>query len=139
MRAAASAASGGVAPDGLLLLLEQSLSFWGGFDTIEGRIIDVHHPQSGQTVGGQIVALPETKGSAGTPADLAEAIRLGVGPLAVITTTIDLNIVAGAMVASKLYGVDVPILRLNVDDFSRLSTGQRLTIAENGTIYCKQT
>ena len=40
---------------GEALVLEESLSFWGGFDPAEGRIIDVHHPQYRQQVAGKIL------------------------------------------------------------------------------------
>ena len=61
--------------EGPLLVLSEALSFWGGFDPASGRIVDRHHPQAGAVLAGQVLALPESRGSAGTPAGLAEAIR----------------------------------------------------------------
>ena len=79
--------------EGPLLVLEEPLSFWGGFDPQTGKVVDQHHPQAGALAGGTVLALPETRGSAGTPAGVAEAIRAGCGPVAIITAKKDMNLV----------------------------------------------
>lgn len=119
---------------GELLLLDQSLSFWGGFEPAEGRIIDIHHPQEGELVGNRILAMPESRGSAGTPAGLAEAIRRGAGPLGMILLKGDLNIVAGVMVAQRLYGINVPVFQLDTTDYEQLAGGQRLSVTADGFV-----
>lgn len=124
--------------EGELLLLDQPLSFWGGFEPTEGRIIDVHHPQVGILVGNRILAMPETRGSAGTPAGLAEAIRRGVGPLAMILIKGDFNIIAGVMVAQRLYDINVPVLQLAAEDYSHLENGTHVRLMEDGSIKLNQ-
>jgi len=119
---------------GELLVLEDSLSFWGGFDPAEGRIIDRLHPQAGQSMAGKVLALPASRGSGGTPAGLAEALRRGSGPVAVILGRIDVNIAIGAMVAARLYGEDVPVMLVRPDDYAALRTGSLVTIAADGQI-----
>ena len=66
------------------LVLDDSLSFWGGFDPKTGRIIDQHHPQCGQSISGKVMVLPRSRGSAGTPAGIAESIYRKTGPAGII-------------------------------------------------------
>ncbi len=120
---------------GPLLVLDEPLSFWGGFDPRTGEIIDRHHPQAGTRTGGKVLALTETRGSAGTPAGVAEAIRKGEGPVAIIVVKQDVNLVAGAMTAEELYGVRVPVISVDAGEFARLSTGQTAHISPGGTIH----
>ena len=45
--------------DGTVLVLSEPLSFWGGFDAADGRIVDRHHPEAGAVLTGRILGLPE--------------------------------------------------------------------------------
>lgn len=116
------------------LVLEESLSFWGGFDAQTGVIVDRHHPQRGASVAGRLLVLPESRGSAGTPAGIAEAIRRGVGPAGIVLGVPDVNVAVGAMVAAALYGVDVPVLAIADRDRARLATGQRVAVDARGRL-----
>ncbi len=120
--------------DGELMCLQDTLSFWGGFDPASGEIIDVHHPQRGQRVGGKILCIPESRGSAGTPACIAETLRNGSGPLAIVLGEADVNIGVGVLVANRLYELNVPVLEIGRDQLARLRSGTRASIDEHGTI-----
>ena len=118
----------------LALVLDEPLSFWGGFDPVDGTIVDRHHPQCGACVAGKVLVMPGSRGSAGTPAGVAEAIRRGVGPVAVLLGTADVNIAIGAMVADRLYGDSVPVLAVAPEDYPRLGTGDEIAIAVDGAV-----
>ena len=120
--------------EGSALCLDETLSFWGGFDPMKGEIIDVHHPQHGQRVGGSILFIPESRGSAGTPGGIAETLRNGSGPAALVLGKPDINVGVGALVANRLYGLSVPVLELSVSDLRRIRNGDRISIAEDGII-----
>jgi predicted aconitase with swiveling domain len=124
---------------GAALVLNEPLSFWGGFDPASGRVIDRHHPQAGVKLAGKILVLPESRGSAGTPAGVAEAIRRGTAPLAIVLGKADANVAAGAMVAAELYGREVPVVALAPGDFSHLRTGDRITVASDGKVTIART
>ena len=119
---------------GRLLVVDEPVSFWGGFDPNDGRILEASHPQRGRSLCGQILVMARSKGSAGTPAGVAESIRNESGPLAIILCMADVNIAVGAMVASNLYGLRMPVLEIPDPDFSRLQTGMLCEIEESGTI-----
>ncbi len=116
------------------LVLDEPLSFWGGFDPVRGTVVDRHHPQQGTCLAGKVLVMPGSRGSAGTPAAIAEAIRRGVGPVAVLLGTKDVNIAVGAMVADRLYGNAVPVLAVAPEDYPRLRTGDEVAIATDGTV-----
>ena len=111
---------------GPALVLDDALSFWGGFDSGRGEIIDVHHPQHGQRVAGRVMFIPRSKGSAGTPGGIAETLRNGSGPLAFVLGERDVNISVGVLVANRLYGMNVPVLRVTMGDMARFASGDQL-------------
>jgi predicted aconitase with swiveling domain len=120
--------------DGEALVLDEALSFWGGFDARTGTIVDQHHPQRGHCVAGRFLILPASRGSAGTPAGIAEAIRRGVGPAGVALGRADVNVAVGAMVAAALYGIDVPVLVIGDADRARLRSGDRVEADLDGRL-----
>ena len=120
--------------EGPLLVLDEPLSFWGGFDPQTGQVVDQHHPQAGALAGGTVLALPETRGSAGTPAGVAEAIRKGCGPVAIITAKKDVNLVAGVMTALQLYDICVPVVEIAQEELSKLTTGQTARLSGGNLI-----
>jgi predicted aconitase with swiveling domain len=119
---------------GPALVLDDRLSFWGGFDPQNGEIIDVHHPQFGQLVGGTILFIPESRGSAGTPGGIAETLRNGSGPLAFVLGERDVNISVGTLVANRLYSMNVPVLEITPQAMSGISSGDQVEIDPRGVV-----
>jgi uncharacterized protein len=110
--------------EGVVAAWTTALSFWGGFDAATGRIIDRSHPAFGQDISGRILAMPSGRGSSSASSVLAEAIRRGTAPAAIILATPDPIIVVGAIVARKLYGRTCPILVCDATDFHELAEGE---------------
>jgi predicted aconitase with swiveling domain len=88
------------------LTLSEPLSFWGGIDPETGRIIDANHPQVGESISGKILRMPHSRGSSSSPSVLAESLRLGTGPIAIVLEEPDPMVVLGALVARMLYGIE---------------------------------
>ena len=95
---------------GLALLLEQPLSFWGGYDAAGGCIVEAHHPQRGARLAGRVMLMASAKGSSSSSSVLAEAIRNGTGPSAIVMCERDLIVGLGCIVASELYACHVPVV-----------------------------
>lgn len=95
---------------GVVLVLGEPLSFWGGFDAHDGRVIDRNHPQHGEVLTGRVVAMAAGRGSSSASSVLAEAIRLGTAPAALVLGVPDAIIALGAMAAAELYGTELPIV-----------------------------
>lgn len=97
---------------GEVLVLDEPLSFWGGLDPARGVIVG-RHLQAGILVTGRILVMKEARGSSSSAAILAEAIRLGTAPAAIVMETPDDVITAGAVVAEELYARTCPVLRVD--------------------------
>jgi uncharacterized protein len=95
---------------GEIFILERPLSFWGGYDPTTGTISDVAHPQHGESLAGRIVVMPHGRGSSSSSAVLAEALRLGSGPSAIVLGEPDQIVITGVLVARMLYGIECPVL-----------------------------
>ena len=94
--------------EGAPLILAEPLSFWGGFDPGTGTIIDRWHPQAGASIAGRVLMMPGGRGSCSGSAVLAEAVRLGNGPAAILLSRRDPIVIVGAIVAAELYGPPAP-------------------------------
>jgi len=119
---------------GPVLALDDPLSFWGGLDSETGSIIDHHHPQFGQCVAGTILAMRSGRGSSSASSVLAEAIRLGTAPAAVVLLEPDEIIVIGAVVADEMYGITMPVVVVNESTFERLRSAMSAQIGADGSI-----
>jgi predicted aconitase with swiveling domain len=116
------------AASGPVLRLDEPLSFWGGLDPATGAIIDRLHPQRGARVAGRILMMPGGRGSSSGSATLAEALRLGNGPAAILMLERDAIIVVGAMVAVELYGLACPVALVDGQDWEALEAAASLTL-----------
>ena len=120
--------------EGPVLALDEPLSFWGAFEPRTGVILDVHHPQRGACVTDTILVMTETRGSGSAPGAIAEAIRLGTAPVAIILAEADINLAVGAEVAAALYGRHCVIACVAPVELERLRRIRRLSIATDGAI-----
>ena len=116
------------AASGSALRLDEPLSFWGGLDSATGTIIDRLHPQRGACVAGRILMMPTGRGSSSGSATLAEALRLGKGPAAILMLERDAIVVVGAMVAVELYGLACPVVLAKGQDWEALAAAASLAI-----------
>ena len=106
------------AAEGDVLVLTEPLSLWGGLDPATGAVIDVRHPQRGELVTGRILVLPAGRGSSSSSTILAEAIRVGTQPAAIVLGEPDPIVALGAVVGRELYGVTVPVVAVGVADYA---------------------
>ncbi|MFP3567977.1 aconitase X swivel domain-containing protein [Paraburkholderia sp. SIMBA_030] len=102
------------------IVLGKPLSFWGGYDSDAGKIIDRTHPQVGDSLAGKIMVMAHAKGSSSSSSVLAEAIRNGTGPVGIVLRERDLIISIGAIVAAELYNLDVPVVCLEPSAFDKV-------------------
>jgi predicted aconitase with swiveling domain len=114
---------------GPALVLEAPLSLWGGMDPRSGRLSDHHHPQLGATVTGRVLVMPSGRGSSSSSSVLAEAIRLGTAPLAILLAEPDEILVLGALVAEYLYGRTCPIVVLPDAARGTITTGDLVAVS----------
>jgi len=119
---------------GQALVLREPLSLWGGVDPATGLIIDARHPQRGASVSGRVLVMPAARGSSSSSSVLAEAVRAGTAPAAILLGEPDLILAVGAAVADELYGRRVPIVHIGLADLERIPDGAVVAIREGGEV-----
>jgi predicted aconitase with swiveling domain len=122
------------AGEGRALVLDEPLSFWGGVDPASGLIIDARHPQRGTSVEGRVLVMGSVRGSSSSSSVLAEAVRAGFAPAAILLGEPDLILAVGAAVAEELYHIRVPVLQLSPADLTSIPDGAMVAIGEGGEI-----
>ncbi len=120
--------------EGPVLALAEPLSFWGGVDPATGRIIEARHPDHGRSVAGHILAMPAVRGSSSSSSILAELLRVGLGPLAILLGEPDEILVVGAVVARELYDVHCPVLSLDAATYRAAAARSSLSVEPDGSI-----
>lgn len=110
------------------LVLDEPLSLWGGMDPATGELVDAHHPQRGANLAGRAVVMRSGRGSSSSASVLAEAVRAGTAPAAILLGEPDLILSIGAAVAEELYGVRVPVLVLPLDRLEAIRDGDPVHI-----------
>jgi len=119
---------------GVALVLSDSLSLWGGMDPASGLVIDAHHPQRGTRVTGRVLVMASARGSSSSSSILAESIRAGTAPAAILLGDLDLILPIGAAVAEELYAHAMPIVVLTPEALQTIPDGAELTICQGGQI-----
>tara|TARA_B110000503_G_scaffold127784_1_gene197941 strand:- start:6264 stop:6761 length:498 start_codon:yes stop_codon:yes gene_type:complete len=114
--------------EGEILWLDEALSFWGGTDLATGVITDIHHPQHGVALPGRVLVMSASRGSSSSSSVLAEQIRAGVAPAAILLAVRDAIIVLGALAASEIYDSAMPILLLDEVSLAELPRTGRVTV-----------
>lgn len=114
--------------EGTALVLDEPLSLWGGVDPGSGLVIDPRHPQAGVSVSGRVLRMPAARGSSSSSSVLAEAVRAGTAPAAILLGELDLILAVGAVVAEELYGVRIPILVLEAPDLADIRDGAQVRV-----------
>ena len=120
--------------EGELLVSDEPMSFWGGYDHETGDLIDQHHPLCGQNARGKVLGVPFTIGSSTTAAVFLQSIRDGTAPAAIITVGTDSFLALASIVADEMYGKSVPVVSLSESDYGRLVSGKSVRIDESGHI-----
>lgn len=123
--------------EGPVLWLDEPLSFWGAFEPRTGVILDVHHPQRGACVKDTVLVMRETRGSGSAPGAIAEAIRLGTAPAAIILAEADINLAVGAEVAAALYGRRCVVACVGEDELAGLKGARWAGIDAEGVVMMR--
>jgi cis-L-3-hydroxyproline dehydratase len=121
--------------DGAILFSDVGLSFWGGVDPLTGEVIDRHHPLSGQSLAGRILALPTSRGSCSGSGVVLELLLNDKGPAAIVLERPEAIITLGVIVAEELFGRSIPVICVGAETFATLRGADhaRITAEERST------
>ena len=114
--------------EGPVVRLDEPLSLWGGMDAVTGDVIDRRHPQFGVNLTGCVLVMPSGRGSSSSSTILAESIRAGTGPVAIVLREPDPILALGSIVAGELYRAAVPVVVLDAPSYERVVAGRRAEV-----------
>jgi predicted aconitase with swiveling domain len=115
-------------------VLEEPLSLWGGLDPATGALVDANHPRRGAMLAGRVLVMPAARGSSSSSSVLAEAVRAGAAPAAILLGEPDHILAVGAAVAEELYGMRLPIVVVPAGDLAGIREGDRVEVHEDGRV-----
>jgi len=110
------------------------ISFWGGVDSQTGAVIDRHHPLSGQSLTGKILAIPGGRGSCTGSSVLMELIVNGQGPAGIVVSRQEEILTLGAIVADEVFGRSIPVVQLNEADFAALASAPEAVLQDGRVV-----
>jgi predicted aconitase with swiveling domain len=119
---------------GPVLALREPISFWGGVEVDSGKIVEQGHPEAGEVVGGTMLVMPHGRGSSSASSVLAEMIRLGTAPAALILGSADPIIVLGAVVAEEVYHRTTPVVVAEPSLLAAAAGSRRATLLPGGIL-----
>ncbi|GKZ73638.1 hypothetical protein AnigIFM60653_010793 [Aspergillus niger] len=105
---------------GRLIASHVELSFWGGVDPQTGQVIDQHHPLSGHSLEGCILAIPGGRGSCSGSGVMLELLLNNRGPKAILFERREEILTLGVMVAEEMFDRAIPVITLSSVDFQRV-------------------
>ncbi|MCS0494043.1 aconitase family protein [Ancylobacter sp. MQZ15Z-1] len=96
------------------------LSFWGGVDPQTGIVVDRYHPLHGRSLAEAILVMPGSRGSCTGSSVALQLLMNGRAPAAFVFTEEEEIVTLGVIIARRMFGVSVPVLRLAGGDMARL-------------------
>ena len=119
---------------GIALVTDTPLSFWGGVDPHDGRIIDKRHPLQGEVLSGRILVLPSGRGSCSASGVLLESISNGTAPAGIIVSEVDPIIGLGAILGDELLGRTVPVVLISAEELALIGQQAIVDIQPGGGV-----
>ena len=113
---------------GRVLATDEPLSFWGGVDPATSKVIDAHHPLHGESLAGRVLVMPGTRGSCTGSGVLLDMALNGLAPAALVFREPEDVVTLGAMIAAEMFGVGLPVLRLESAAFAALSRLEEVAV-----------
>ncbi|WBU62171.1 cis-3-hydroxy-L-proline dehydratase [Paracoccus albus] len=115
--------------EGPVLAMDQGLSFWGGVDPENARVIDTHHPAFFEDLSGRVVMMPTSRGSCSGSGVILELMLNGNAPAVLIFSEAENVATLGALIGAEMFGKTMPVLRVTSEDFGRLAQAPFLRIS----------
>ncbi len=106
--------------EGIALVSDRPISFLGGVDPENGKIIEKGHPLEGQSVAGRVLIFPTGKGSTVGSYIIYRLAKAGVAPCAIINAHSEPIVAVGALISG------IPMV--DRVDIGRFQTGMRVRV-----------
>lgn len=106
-----------------ILYCTSEIPGWGGIDTKSGRIVEVGHPQYGESMAGRILVIPGAKGASGWSGQFHLAKINGFAPAGVVARSLNTKLALGLAILGVPALIDLP-----EEAYNEIATGRVATI-----------
>ena len=107
-----------------VVVCEVGLCFWGGVDPDTGKVIVAHLHLHGEVLADNSVVLPTSRGSCSGSGVLLHRALDGHAPAALVFRDDEEVLTLGAVIASRMFGRTIGVVRLPADHYGTLRSGQ---------------
>jgi predicted aconitase with swiveling domain len=97
-------------------------------------IVDIHHPQHGQSVSNRILVLPSSRGSSTGSYVLLELMRARLAPIGIVLSEPDGVICTGVLVGFETYGLTLPVIQISQTDLKTIESGSAGQVVSQETV-----
>ncbi|MCD6522905.1 MAG: DUF126 domain-containing protein [Candidatus Diapherotrites archaeon] len=108
------------AAEGIALVSNEPIGFYGNIDPDTGIVIEKGHPLEGQCIAGKVLVFPTGKGSTVGSYTMYRLKKNGKAPIAIINEESEPIIAVGAIIS------DIPLV--DKVDISKIRTGDKVKI-----------
>ncbi len=116
--------------EGEALVTKETISGWGGVDSMTGTIVETRHELCGQSFAGKVLVFPGAKGSSGWSAAFHMARIAGVAPKALVFNEMTTKVALGAVVMRT-----PSVTELDQDPLDVIETGDWVKVdGDNGIV-----
>ena len=116
---------------GEILYFDAPISFWGGINVVNSKVIQAGHPQHGKVTSEKILVIPNLIGSSSSSAVILELIYSGIAPKALILGMHDAILPIGNIAARQMGWGTIPMVALKNPHFK---SGDWVEICSDGII-----
>ncbi|MEW5955412.1 MAG: DUF126 domain-containing protein [Candidatus Micrarchaeota archaeon] len=108
---------------GEALVSTQPISFYGGVDPSDGKVVEKGHELEGKSIAGKVLVFPQGKGSTVGSYTLYRLKKNGVAPAAIINKEAETIVAVGAIIS------EIPMVdKLPLTAYAALKTGIKIEV-----------
>jgi uncharacterized protein len=113
--------------EGLALVCNEAISFFGGVDPNTGVVVEKDHPLEGKSIAGKVLVFPNGKGSTVGSYTLYRIKKNGKAPVAIVNNECETIIAVGAIIS------EIPCV--DKIDTTKIMSGDRVLVdADRGDV-----
>lgn len=120
--------------EGEVLFSNIPLSFWGGVNMSDGKIMDVRHDLHGQCIKDKVLCIPYDKGSCSGSGIMLEMIRRKTAPLAILCVEAEPVLSLGSVMGNRIYQRGVVIHTVTNDIYQQMKQATSIAFDDEGKI-----
>lgn len=110
------------------------ISFWGGVNTEDGVVQDVHNELHGESLAGKVLCMPFDKGSCSGSGTVFEMIYRSTNPAGMLCLEASPVLALGPIIGERIYERKMPIRVISKEALEQIHSGDHIRFTEDEII-----